>query len=382
MAIVGGGVVGLGAAWALAKRGVPCALLDALPRRTERNASNDESKVFRVAYGEREDYSRLALASLEGWRTLEREARRRVLHPHGLVMLGRTPDSFAAQSHATLQRLDREPAWTEGAEVGQRYAAFAGAGFAHAALDRDGGLLDPPAVLEALETEAIARGARVHRDRHVMALEQEGRDWACVLGHGRVRARRVIVAAGYRAPLLLPELAPFLSCTRQPEFAFAPRDPAPFEPPALPVFAAFEDGFYGFPLHRGAVKVADHRKGPEAPWEPPRDPPTAAEERSCRAWLARAMPGLADAPMARSRLCHYDNSPDDDFLLGPHPAREGLVLAAGLSGHGFKFAPVLGEALAAWALGEEPHHDLRAWSPARFLGAGSGDKTMDAPPGS
>lgn len=368
MAIVGGGVVGLAAAWALGKRGVPAVLLDALPRRTERNASNDESKVFRLAYGEREDYTRLALASLDGWRALERDARRPLLLPHGLVMLGRDRGSFAARSQAMLTRLGRPPEWVEGPEVARRYPAFDGAGYAHAALDRDGGLLDPPAVLEALETEAAARGVKVLRGRAVRALVRDGAQWACEVDGGRVRAPRVIVAAGFRAPLLLPEVGPMLTCSRQPEFLFAPADPAPFTAPALPVFAAFEDGYYGFPLHRGAVKVADHRKGPAQPWEPALDPPTREEEQGLRAWLGHAMPRLARAPLARSRVCFYDNTADDDFVLGPHPARDGVVLAVGLSGHGFKFAPALGEALAAWALGEAPGPVPEACSPARLRG--------------
>lgn len=367
VAIVGGGVMGLSAAWALGLRSVPSVVLDPLPRRTERNASNDESKVFRLAYGPREDYTRLAASALDGWHALEREARRQLLWQHGLLMLARDKASFADATRAVFARLGVDVPLVEGAELEQRWPAFRGGGFSHAVLDPGGGLLDPPAVLEALESEAIAHGARVHRERRVLALEPEPGKLTCVLEQGRVRAERVIVAAGYRAPLLLPELAGVLRCTRQPEFAFAPPEPGDYEPPRLPVFAAFEDGFYGFPMHRGAVKLADHRKGPEGPWEPSREPPTRAEEEQCRAWLRRAMPGLAGSPLARARLCHYDNTPDDDFLLGPHPLRERCILALGFSGHGFKFAPAVGEALAAWALGEAPPWDLRALDPARLL---------------
>jgi sarcosine oxidase len=361
--------MGLAAAWALSERGVQSAVLDPFERRTERNASNDESKVFRIAYGDRAHYSRLALRSLDGWRRLEARAHRDILLPHGALLLGRAPGSFAARSAAILEDIGRAPARLDARELERVHPAFAGGGFEHAVLDRDGGLLDPPAALEAMETEAIARRARVFRGRRVLALEPEGQGWACVLEHGRVQARRVIVAAGHRTPLLLPELAPLLRATRQPEFFFTPPAAGPYAAPQLPVFAAFEDGFYGFPLHRGAVKLADHRKGPEVPPEPPADAPALAEEQVCRDWLARAMPGLSGAPLARSRLCHYDNTPDEDFLLGPHPAKPGLLLAVGFSGHGFKFAPAVGEALAAMALGEEPAKDWAACEPARLVRA-------------
>jgi sarcosine oxidase len=345
--------MGLATAWALGKRGVRCALLDALPRRTERNASNDESKVFRLAYEDKAHYSALALQALAGWDALEQAARRPLLHRTGLLMLGRDRGSFALRSHATLAAMGRTPLRLDAAEVARAHPAFAGGGFEHAVVDRDGGLLDPAAVLESLEAEAMARGARILRGAPVRRLEQDGPQQVCVLDAGRVRARAVVVAAGHRAPFLLPELAPVLACTRQPEFLFdAPG--AAWEAPALPVWAAFEDGFYGFPRWRGAVKVADHRKGPLQPWEPDFAAPTPQEEATVRSWLREAMPALAGAPLARSRTCHYDNTPDDDFLLGPHPARDGVVLAAGFSGHGFKFAPAVGDLLAALALGEAP----------------------------
>ena len=372
MAIVGGGVMGLAAAAALGRRGVRCAIVDPLPRRTERNASNDESKVFRLAYGDRADYTALAARSLEGWRSLERDARRTVLHRHGLLLLGHTRGSFADRTAAVFPRMGKEATRFDAGALAARFPAFAGGGFDHAVLDPDGGLLDPPAILESLEADAIAHRAKVFRDQRVVALEGRDGGLVCVgedayLGQVELRAEKVIVAAGYRAPLLLPELAPLLRTTRQPEFLFEPSDAGPYRAEKLPVFAAFEDGFYGFPLHRGAVKVADHRKGAEVPHDPPFEPPSAAEEATCRDLLRGGMPGLADARLARSRICFYDNTPDDDPLLGWHPQREGVLLCVGWSGHGFKFAPAAGEALAAMVLGEEPAKEWAAMDPKRLL---------------
>lgn len=366
VAIVGGGVMGLAAAWALGKRGVRSAVLDPLPRRTERNASNDESKIFRHAYGDRADYMALAAASLTGWRALEAAARRPLLETTGLLLLARSGASFAAQTAHAFPRAGLDAPVLEAEELARSHPAFAG--FERAVLDPTAGILDPPAILESLEAEATSRRARILRGAHVQAIEGRAGAFDIVIAAGRIRAERVIVAAGYRAPLLLPELAPLLKVSRQPEFAFACEGPA-WRPPALPIFAAFEDGFYGFPSRQGAAKVADHRKGAAQPWEPPMTPPSAAEEQSVRAWLAGSVPGLSRAPLARSRLCFYDNTPDEDFLLGPHPAREGVLLAVGFSGHGFKFAPAVGEALAQWCAGEEPSKAWASCDPRRLLRA-------------
>jgi glycine/D-amino acid oxidase-like deaminating enzyme len=130
--------------------------------------------------------------------------------------------------------------------------------------------------------------------------------------------------------------------TRQPELFFD----APLDFPVTPVFAAFEEGFYGFPVKERVVKVADHNKGPLVTRFDVRPPVTSDELRKARSWLRRRMPALADRPLARHRICLYDNTADDHFLLA---RADGVVVAAGFSGHAFKFAPALGEQLADMA---------------------------------
>ncbi|HEV8359052.1 MAG TPA: FAD-dependent oxidoreductase [Candidatus Thermoplasmatota archaeon] len=366
VAIVGGGVVGLGAAWALGRRGVRTAVLDPLPRRTDHNASNDESKIFRLAYADQAHYSRLALRSLGLWRQLERDARRPVMEPTGLLLLGRGPGTYARRTAPTLAAIGRQPGVLDAADLARAHPAFAAGGFDHAVLDRDAAAMEPAAVLESLEAEATAHRAKIFRGARVLAIEDQTGAVDVRIDAGVIRAERVIVAAGYRAPWLLPELAPLLRVTRQPEFAFAADGPS-WQPPAFPIFAALEDGMYGFPSRRGAVKVADHRSGRAEPWEPARDPPALEEEQGVRRWLASHVPALGDAPLARSRLCHYDRTPDEDFLLGAHPQRGRVLLAGGFSGHGFKFAPAVGEALADWVEGRAPDKDWACCDPARLL---------------
>ena len=164
----------------------------------------------------------------------------------------------------------------------------------------------------------------------------------------------------------MPELAPALHAVGQPVFHLEPRDPSLFHADRFPVFGADISltGYYGFPLHRGVVKIANHGVGqPLATAAAPRAT-TAADDASLRAFLADTFPALADAPITYRRLCVYCDTIDGNFWIARHPARPRLVVATGGSGHAFKFAPALGELIARIALGE-PHplaHKFR-WRP-------------------
>lgn len=234
-------------------------------------------------------------------------------------------------------------------------------------IDPKGGWLDARACLEALEARVIAAGAHVKRG--LAATAARAGDVALDDG-SRLEARAVVVAAGFHAPQLVPGLRPRIRVTRQVELFFD----APLDYPGSPPFAAFEEGFYGSPNVGGAVKIADHRKGPTVTDFEHRPPATVQEIGTARAWLTKRIPALASRPVVRQRVCLYDNTVDDDFLLArvdaaprrtllawsPRRRRDraahedntssrGVVVGAGLSGHGFKFAPALGEELACMA---------------------------------
>lgn len=338
LVVVGGGIMGLSTAWAAAKRGARVVLADPRPTVNEHSASNDVSKIFRLAYGRDRPYVLLAKRALLGWRELERASGKTLLHQSGLLLFG-APGGFAEQSARTLLEMGEPVEAYEGAEAQRRFPAFSGVG--RAIVDPQGGWLDPRACLTALEERATAAGLRIERSGAASIRTGE-----VVLANGmRLAARSIVVTAGFHAPRLLPFLRARIRVTRQPELLFR----APADLPPIPVFAALEEGFYGFPQQDGLVKVADHRKGPAVMDVERRPPVTPQEEATAREWLRRRIPALADAPLAGQRICLYDNTPDDRFVLGPLPDRPRVVVGAGFSGHGFKFAPEVGRRLAAAA---------------------------------
>jgi glycine/D-amino acid oxidase-like deaminating enzyme len=162
-----------------------------------------------------------------------------------------------------------------------------------------------------------------------------------------------VVCAGAWTPKLVSDLAAFLRATGQPVFHLEPADLALFTPARFPVFGAdiAHTGYYGFPANRdGLVKIANHGAGTALGPDDPRHV-TADQESALREFLRDSFPALADAPIAHRRLCVYSDTRDADFWIARHPARPDLTVATGGSGHGFKFAPVLGELIADAVLG-------------------------------
>jgi glycine/D-amino acid oxidase-like deaminating enzyme len=163
-----------------------------------------------------------------------------------------------------------------------------------------------------------------------------------------------------------------MESTGHPVMVFRPPSSAPYHVPSLLPWAADigRTGWYGFPSNAdGLVKVANHGPGHRRDPDAERTFPDVEEPRF-RAFLRRAFPGLADAPVALTRLCFYADSFDGDFLIAPHPERPGLVVATGDSGHAFKFMPVLGELVADAVEGRDsPFAERFRWRELGAVGA-------------
>jgi glycine/D-amino acid oxidase-like deaminating enzyme len=182
-----------------------------------------------------------------------------------------------------------------------------------------------------------------------------------------------MVASGPWTRKLLPELNSLLKTTRQEVFYFEP-EPARITHNApgfgvgeFPIFFATDTGFYGFPVHNaGAMKIANHEKGnpvdPDKIEEPVGD--EAVDE--CRAFFRKYIPALAGARLFETRVCIYNNTPDDDFIIDWHTKLEKVLIVTGFSGHGFKFAPTIGRIAAELLLSGDTSYDIERFRLARF----------------
>lgn len=353
--IIGGGIFGLTAALALRTRGYAVRVLDHGPVPHPLAASTDISKVVRIEYGADEVYTALAERAREGWLRWNEEWGEELYHEDGLLMLSRgsmQPGGFAYESYYLLRARGHELERLDGETIARRYPAWNAEVYRDGYFNRKGGYAESGRVVAALAQRARDAGIEISGEQYVEEIvEAKGRVTGVRLANGeRLAAGQVVVAAGAWTPLLVPELQSVMRAVGQPVFHLQPADPARFRPPHFHTFAAAvsQTGWYGFSMHprEHVLKVANHGLGRVV--HPRNDERVVTQEQMAmlRDFLAQTFPELVGAPVVYTRLCLYCDVLDGHFWIDRHPQKEGLAVASGGSGHGFKFAPVLGELIA------------------------------------
>lgn len=379
--IVGAGVCGVTAALELRQRGYVVKLLDPGPLPHPLAASTDINKAIRLDYGPDEVYLTLMEDALARWREWQAgwqaEGRGPLFHETGLLFLCRAPlqpGGYEWESYQRLLKRGRNPTRLGAADIAQRFPAWAAGGYVDGYFNPDGGYAQSGAVIERLVDRALRAGVEVYAGQAFERFSESGQAVTGVVTRAGLHFEGdcVIIATGAWTPHLLirhlPELAGVFRSNGMPVFHLKPARPELFRAEVFPVFTAdvTATGYYGFPLHpvEGVVKIANHGPGREMHPESPERQVTAAETADLRAFLAERCPALAEASITYTRVCLYCDTWDGHFWIAPHPERPGLVVAAGDSGHGFKFAPVLGGLIADAVEGRaNPYLDKFRWRP-------------------
>jgi len=351
--VLGAGVFGVSAALELAARGWDVELLDPGPLPRPEAASTDISKIVRMDYGSDLLLTELMERALPLWRAWNERWPEPLYHQDGFLVLAKAPLAPGGFEHASLgtlaargHKLDR----LTGAALSSRFPAWDPSIYPDAYFNPEAGWVESGRVLGLMVEEARSAGVRVRAGEGVRRLVESGSSvtGAVTTSGETVSADVVLVAAGAWTPVLLPHLSTMMWPVAQPVFHLKPAEPDAFRPPRFTVWAAAiaETGWYGFPANAaGVVKIANHGPGRRVDPDAPRLT-FPDDELRLRSFLAESLPALAGAPVAASKTCLYCDSFDGDFWIGRDPARPGLAVAAGDSGHGFKFAPVLGEVIA------------------------------------
>jgi sarcosine oxidase len=341
--VVGGGIMGTAAAWQLARRGWAVVLLEQFEPEHTRGSSHGGSRIFRLAYPD-PFWIDLARTARDSWRELERDSGAAILVETGSADHGESGGVEAIRSALDAASVPYE--MLEPAAAAERWPGMQFDGpVLHQA---DGGRLEAAVALRTFVAQAERRGARMHWNAPARALEV-GTDRVRVVTDAETYdAPVVVVAAGsWVGELLGPHMTlPRLGVTQESAFHFAPREPVPW--PSFIHHGAFFR--YGLETPGEGVKVAEHHTGPTVT-AAERDfvIDVAARGRVVR-FVERWLPGLAPDPVSEV-TCLYTNTVNEDFVLdrvGP------IVVASACSGHGFKFAPLIGIMVADLAEGAAP----------------------------
>ncbi len=368
--VLGGGVAGVAAAWAVAKRGEKVLLVEQFAPGHDHGSSHGDGRIFRCSYSE-PVYVEMARRALVGWRELERAAVSSFLDLCGNWDCG----PIASPELEGLERTMREAGLVcerlSAAESNARFPLLHLPAGAEALFQPEGGVLFARRAMTALWEAAQAAGGRAVSGEPILAIEAGSQGVELVARGGRrYRAPRLVVAAGGWSWDLLAglDLALPLQVTRELVAYFSPREGIDHSPAKLPTVIDYhtEKPFYALPqLEVPGIKVGWHMAG--RPIDRPDEAVTldrdnlAAVEDFAQARFRHLQP----RPLEISH-CLYTMTPDHNFVLDRHPTEPGIAVAAGLSGHGFKFGPVLGEILAALALGEAPPVEIGMFGVGRF----------------
>ncbi len=365
--VVGAGIAGITTALELNERGYSVGLLDPGPLPHPLAASTDISKAVRVEYGPDEDYMRLAEAARDGWRQWNTRLDEPLYHEVGVIFLSRgamNPGGFEYESYQLLLKHGAAVERLGADDVRRRFPGWNANVYTDGFFDPAGGYVQSGPLLEALLKRAEAQGITLLAGQEVTALITEGDRVTGVQTQSgdTFSAGEVIVAAGAWTPYLVPELKPVMRAVGHPVFHVQPSDIELFRAERFPVFAAdiANTGWYGFPLHpqKQVVKCASHGVGVRLHPTDDERVVNQADEQNFRAFLTETFPALAAAPITYTRRCLYCDTLDEHFWIGRSARWRGLTVAAGDSGHGFKFAPLWGGWVAD-ALEDKPY-------PARF----------------
>jgi monomeric sarcosine oxidase len=366
-AIVVGASGGAGSAaiYHLARRGARVLGFDRYAPGHDLGSSHGKTRVIRMAYFEHPDYVPLLRRAYALWRELEEASARTLLHEIGLVEIG-APDGEVVPgvlASAFIHGLQVEQ--MAGLDAMRRFPGLRVPEGLDVVYEPSGGYLDVEDCVIAHARGAEKAGATL-RTEEVTGWRASARGSVEVTtNRGTYHAAKLVLAPGAWAATLLADLGVRFTTIRKTMWWFETPRPEHTVEGGCPVFLYELPGqgvFYGTPsVASSGIKVAEHTGGrivPDPRGDDRHEEP--AERARVEAFAQAHLPGVTTHALAHA-VCFYPMSPDDHFLIGAHPEHAQVVFAAGLSGHGFKFTSVLGEALADLAL------DGRARVPIEFL---------------
>jgi sarcosine oxidase len=371
--VIGLGAMGSAAAGFLAEKGCRVAAFDRFKPPHVHGSSHGLSRIFRQAYWEDSRYVHLLLRSAELWKKLERNCGRQLLHVTGALMIAPANGQLVSRSAESARQFGLSHEILSAGELKQRWPVFQVDRDTVALLEHHAGYLVPEECVEQQLIHAVRAGAQLYYHEPVL-------EWSAASGGVIVRTTRgtcsaghLVIASGPWAPQVLTEMNLPLRVTRQVIYWFEPKERIDlFREGRLPIYLCETESkeplVYGLPLigvDSEGVKVGVHGSDEVCTPETICREIRPEDEQYIRRRLAETLPSLAGR-LLRAETCLYTMTADENFVIGPHPHNSAVTLAVGFSGHGFKFAPIIGEIVSELVRTGKSTSDIRMFSPERF----------------
>ena len=369
--VVGLGAMGSAALYHLASRGCRVIGVDADNPPHALGSTHGRSRIIREAYHEHPSYVPLVRRAYENWAALERASGETLFRRTGGLMIGAAESGLVrgALASAALHGIVVEI--FSAAEIGRRFPAFVVAPEMIGVYEQNAGMLFPEACVRAHLRMAQMLGAEVRTQTSVRALSRSSDGVTVETNSGRISARSVVIAAGAWTNEVLETLGVSLPLVveRQTMHWLEPAgETSVLGPDRFPIALIEHERnriFYVMPDIGEGVKAAIHYEGAFAS-AASLDRTVRAEDTAPVIALARRFVPAAAGAIRESAVCMYTNTPDLDFIVDTVPEMPNVILVSACSGHGFKFASAIGEAVAQIAVGEHPLADLSHFGASRF----------------
>jgi|CXWL01.1.fsa_nt_gi sarcosine oxidase len=368
--VVGLGVMGAAVCRSLALRGLRVLGLEQFQIGHDLGSSHGRTRVIRKAYFEAPGYVPLAHQAFDAWRDLEKLTGQTLLRVTGCLNIGPADHECIRGVIRSTREHSLPCEQLDAREIAMRWPAFRPSTDDIGVFEPDAGVLFAEPCVQALAQDARSHGAVLRCEEKVERWKAGSSGVIVRTKDVEYRAEHLVLCAGPWLSALAGELGAALNVERQVQAWFDPIEPRLCEVGLLPVFIHFTPSgdFYGMPnLDHQGVKAAQHHGGIVTTADTVSRVVSPQDEQEIRDYLLRHLPA-ANGALRDAKICLYTNSPDSHFILDRHPAHANVCIAGGFSGHGFKFAPVVGEALADLVTGQRGRPELAMFRLSRFAG--------------
>ena len=352
--VIGAGGMGSATAYHLAKSGADVLVLEQFQRGHTFGSSHGETRIIRFFY-DKPFYTELMKTAYAEWRDLESVSGKSLLFITGSVGIGSKGNPYGHAARQSLDAAGVESEWWDAAQLVQRFPQFRLTDDMEILWQKDTGFLRAAECVSTHLQLAEQHGATVREETPVTNIDWQTDVPTVRTENSQFRGRKVVVTAGAWAGTLLAELNLPLTVTKQQVCYYQPADSKRFQPDRFPVFTeATPDGefIYGIPAFGsfntgGGLKIARHGRGQVISPDTLERTPDADYIAHIDAYVQERLPELAETTHAE--VCLYTETPDEDFIIDVHPHCSNVLIAAGFSGHGFKFCALVGRIMSELA---------------------------------